>query len=235
VDLFGLPADYAAIDSIVRRHGLFVLADAAQSYGAALGNRRVGTLAPMTAVSFFPAKPLGCYGDGGAILTDSADDAKILRSIRMHGEGDDRYDIVRLGTNGRLDTLQAAVLLAKLEVFQDELDARERWASEYDRRLKGRLVLPPRRKDATSAWAQYCVRVPRRDAVREKLTQQGIPTAVYYPKPLHVQPAFARFAHGLSLPVSEKICGQIMALPMHPYLDEATVECIAQALLQACG
>ncbi len=233
VDLFGLPADYAAIDAIARRHGLFVLADAAQSYGAAVGNRRVGTLAPMTAVSFFPAKPLGGYGDGGAILCDDADADKILRSIRMHGEGDDRYDVVRLGTNGRLDTLQAAVLLAKLEIFADELGAREHWAKAYDRRLKDRMVLPPRRTDAQSAWAQYCVRVPNRDAVRAALAKEGIPTAVYYPKPLHVQPAFARFGEGLSLPVSEKICREIMALPMHPYLDEPTVDRIATALLNA--
>lgn len=233
VDLFGLPADYPAIHAIAQRHDLFVLADAAQSFGGALGNRRVGTLAPVTATSFFPAKPLGAYGEGGAIFTDDPARAKVLRSIRMHGAGDERYDIVRIGTNGRLDTLQAAVLLAKLEVFADELQARERWAALYDRHFAGQdIALPPRQPGALSAWAQYCVRLTRRDAVREALARQAIPTAIYYPKPLHFQPAYGAYGHGPgSLPVSEKICNEIMALPMHPYLDEATVERIATALV----
>jgi UDP-2-acetamido-2-deoxy-ribo-hexuluronate aminotransferase len=236
VDLFGLPADYAALDPIARRHDLFVLADAAQSYGARLGNRSVGSLAAMTATSFFPAKPLGCYGDGGAIFTDDAEHAAVLRSIRMHGEGSDRYEIVRLGTNGRLDTLQAAVLLAKLEIFADELQARERWAAAYDERLAGWIVLPPRNAQSSSAWAQYCVRVKHRDAVREALGKAGIPTAIYYPKPLHFQPAFARFGRGPgSLPISERICQEIMALPMHPYLDMPTIERITRNLLEVVG
>jgi len=235
VDLFGLPADYAAIHAISQRHALFVLADAAQSFGGALGNRRVGTLAPVTATSFFPAKPLGAYGEGGAVFTDDPGRAKILRSIRMHGAGEDRYEIVRIGTNGRLDTLQAAVLLAKLEVFADELQARERWASLYDRHLAGRaVVLPARQTGAFSAWAQYCVRVAGRDAVRAKLAGQGIPTAIYYPKPLHFQPAYQAYGQGAgSLPVAEKICNEIMALPMHPYLDEGTIARIAAAVLAA--
>jgi dTDP-4-amino-4,6-dideoxygalactose transaminase len=234
VDLFGLPAAYEAIGAIAQRFGLLVLADAAQSYGATVGNRHVGALAPVTAVSFFPAKPLGCYGDGGAILTEDGERAQILRSIRMHGEGADRYEIVRLGTNGRLDTLQAAVLLAKLEVFADEIQARERWATAYDRLLAGRVILPPRRTGARSAWAQYCVRLRGRDAVRQILAQAGIPTAIYYPKPLHFQPAYARFGRGPgSLPISEKICNEILALPMHPYLDEETVERVATNLLNA--
>lgn len=235
VDLFGLPADYAAIGAIAQKNQLFVLADAAQSFGGALGNRRVGTLAPVTATSFFPAKPLGCYGEGGAVFTDDAAFAKVLRSIRMHGAGDERYDIVRIGTNGRLDTLQAAVLLAKLEVFADELQARERWAAAYDRYLAGlEIVLPPRQSGAASAWAQYCVRVKRRDAIREALAKQGIPTAIYYPKPLHFQPAYAPYGQGAgSLPVSEKICNEIMSLPIHPYLDDGVVERIAKALAAA--
>ncbi len=235
VDLFGLPADYPAIQAIAQRNDLFILADAAQSFGGALGNRRVGTLAPVTATSFFPAKPLGCYGEGGAIFTDDPGRAKVLRSIRMHGAGDERYDIVRIGTNGRLDTLQAAVLLAKLEVFADELQARDRWAALYDRHFAGLdMVRPPRNAHALSAWAQYCVRVKRRDAVREALGKQGIPTAIYYPKPLHFQPAYQAYGQGPgSLPVSEKICNEIMALPMHPYLDEPTIERIATALAAA--
>jgi UDP-2-acetamido-2-deoxy-ribo-hexuluronate aminotransferase len=234
VDLFGLPADYPAFQIIAQDEKLTVLADAAQSFGARLGNRAVGTLAPFTATSFFPAKPLGAYGEGGAIFTDDEGLAKVMLSIRAHGAGDDRYDIVRLGTNARLDTLQAAILLAKLEVFADELVARERWATALDRRLAGKVAIPPRRADATSAWAQYCVRVKQRDRVREALNKQGVPTAIYYPKPLHFQPAFERFGSGPgSLPVSERLCQDIMALPMHPYLDEATVERIAGALLAA--
>ena len=236
VDLFGLPADYPAFQAIAQEEKLTVLADAAQSFGARLGNRAVGTLAPYTATSFFPAKPLGAYGEGGAIFTDDERLTKIMLSIRAHGAGDDRYDIVRLGTNARLDTLQAAVLLAKLEVFADELVARERWAAALDARLSGKVALPPRGKGAVSAWAQYCVRVPQRDRVREALTRDGIPSAVYYPKPLHFQPAFERFGRGPgSLPVSEKLCQDILALPMHPYLDEAAVERIATALVKAIG
>lgn len=233
VDLFGLPADYAALETIARRDNLLVIADAAQSFGATVGNRAVGTLAPITATSFFPAKPLGAYGDGGAILTDDERLTAIIRSIRNHGAGEDRYDIVRLGTNGRLDTLQAAVLLSKLEVFADELKARERWAAAYDRHFADKVGRPPRREDAKSAWAQYCIRVPNREPLRERLSRQGIPTAIYYPKPLHQQPAYERFGRGPgSLPVSERICRDIMALPMHPYLDEATVERVAKAVLE---
>lgn len=234
VDLFGLPADYAALDRIARRDDLLVIADAAQSFGATTGNRSVGTLAPVTATSFFPAKPLGAYGDGGAIFTDDAGLGKIMRSIRVHGAGDDRYDIVRIGTNGRLDTLQAAVLLAKLEVFADELKAREKWATAYDRNLGNAVVRPPRRGSGQSAWAQYCIRVPARERVRQELTRQEIPTAVYYPKPLHLQPAYEPFGRGRgSLPVSERVSEEIMALPMHPYLDERTIAQISDAVLSA--
>ncbi len=236
VDLFGLPADYAAIHALAQSQDLLVLADAAQSFGARLGNRLVGTLAPVTATSFFPAKPLGAYGEGGAIFTDDEKYAHVLRSIRAHGAGDDRYDIVRLGTNGRLDTLQAAVLLAKLEIFADELAMRERWATRYDRQLGEGLIRPARPADTASAWAQYCVRAPRRDEVRAFLAARGIPTAVYYPKPLHFQPAYERFGQGRgSLPVSERICEEILALPMHPYLDEALIDRIAGTLVAAVG
>jgi len=234
VDLFGLPADYTVLDTLARSEGLTVLADAAQSFGARVGNRGVGTLAPVTATSFFPAKPLGAYGEGGAIFTDDAKYAHVLRSIRAHGAGDDRYDIVRLGTNGRLDTLQAAVLLAKLEIFADELAARERWATRYDSQLGKAVIRPARPAGMASAWAQYSVRVPRRDAIRQALGEAGIPTAIYYPKPLHFQPAYERFGQGSgSLPVSERICQEILALPMHPYLDDALVDRIAATLKAA--
>jgi len=231
VDLFGLPADYEKLAALCQQHGLFLLADAAQSFGARRGNRRVGTLAPVTATSFFPAKPLGAYGDGGAIFTDDAAQADVYRSIRMHGAGGDRYDIVRIGTNARLDTLQAAVLLAKLEVFADEIEARERVARGYDRLLDSRVVRPPRHADALSAWAQYCILLDGRDAVAKALAADGIPTAIYYPRPMHLQTAYARFGRGPgSLPVSERLSTRILALPMHPYLDDATVERIAGAV-----
>lgn len=234
VDLFGLPADYASIGALAAQHELFVLADAAQSFGARIGNRAVGTLAPMTATSFFPAKPLGAYGEGGAVFTDDPEAAKVLRSIRAHGAGDDRYEIVRLGTNARLDTMQAAVLLAKLEIFADELVARERWASEYDRRLDRVVVRPPRHRDVTSAWAQYCIRVSRRDRIRQALDEKGIPTAIYYPKPLHFQTAYQQFSEGAgSLPVSERVSTEILALPMHPYLNESTIALISDAVKEA--
>lgn len=228
VDLFGLPAEYQALAELCRRHQLFLLADAAQSFGARRDNQRVGTLAPVTATSFFPAKPLGCYGDGGAILTDDGTAAEIYRSIRGHGVGDDRYDVARLGTNARLDTLQAAVLLAKLEIFDDELSARERVAAAYDGLLDRRIVRPPRQPNTASAWAQYCILVDKRDDVMKALAADGIPTAIYYPRPMHLQAAYMRYGQGAgSLPISEELSGRIMALPMHPYLDQATVERIA--------
>jgi UDP-2-acetamido-2-deoxy-ribo-hexuluronate aminotransferase len=231
VDLFGLPADYEQLAELCRRENLFLLADAAQSFGAMSGNRSVGTLAPVTATSFFPAKPLGCYGDGGAIFTDDAAQAEAYRSIRMHGAGGDRYDIIRIGTNGRLDTMQAAVLLVKLDIFADELKARERVAKAYDQRLDRSITRPPRQSGMLSAWAQYCILLNRRDEVVKKLGAGGIPTAIYYPRPMHMQTAYAQYGSGTgSLPVSERLSQRILALPMHPYLDEATLERICTAV-----
>ena len=231
VDLFGQPADYPALDAIARAHGMTVLADAAQSFGGALGNRPVGSLAPVTATSFYPAKPLGAYGDGGAVFCDDDTTAAVLRSIRAHGQGEDRYDIVRLGINGRLDTLQAAILLAKLEVFDDEQAARERLARFYDGALAGVAEIPARVPDSRSAWAQYSILLDDRDRVAVGLRAAGVPTAIYYPLPMHLQPAYR--AHGLgegSLPVAEALCGRILSLPMHAYLDEATATRIADAV-----
>jgi dTDP-4-amino-4,6-dideoxygalactose transaminase len=234
VDLFGQPADYGALEGLCRRHALFLIADAAQSYGAKLGNRAVGALAPATAASFFPAKPLGAYGDGGALLTDNDERAAHYRSIRAHGKGDDKYDIVRLGLNARLDTLQAAILMAKLTVFDDELAARERLACFYDSRLRNAVEIPRRVPDAVSAWAQYCVLVDRRDEIAKSLKDAGIPTAVYYPRPMHLQTAYARFGGGKgSLPVSEQLCERILALPMNPYLDDAAAERVCMSVLKA--
>ncbi len=231
VDLFGLPVDYTALNALADKHGLKVIADAAQSFGGALGNQKVGNLAPVTATSFYPAKPLGCYGDGGAIFVQDAGQAEILRSIRVHGQGAQRYDVVRIGVNGRLDTIQAAVLLAKLEVFEDELRARERLASRYDARLSKLITTPARVAGAQSAWAQYSILTDRRDELQAKLKAAGVPTAIYYPLPMHLQPAYAAHGKGKgSLPVSERLATQILALPMHPYLNEADFETVCSSI-----
>lgn len=236
VDLFGLPADYPRLRDFARNNALVLIADAAQSLGAVAQERRVGAMADMTATSFFPAKPLGCYGDGGAIFCDDDEEADRLRSIRLHGKGKEKYDIVRIGVNGRLDTLQAAVLLAKLAHFPQELEARERIARRYDELLKGAVTLPPRHAGAQSAWAQYTIRLDNRDAVAAALRSQGIPTAVYYPLPMHLQTAYRRFGRDPgSLPVSERLRHEVLSLPMHPYLDDSSIERICSALLAAVG
>ncbi len=234
VDLFGLPADYDALTEIARAHDLFVLADAAQSFGAQLDGRRVGSLAPVTATSFFPAKPLGCYGDGGAVFTDDPELAAAMRSIRAHGQGTAKYDIVRLGMNGRLDTIQAAVLLAKLTVFEDELEKRNAVALRYTARLGDTVTTPTVPQHAVSAWAQYTIKVRDREAVQAALKAAGIPTAVYYPRPMHLQTAYADYGEGEgSMPVSEALCGQVLSLPMHPYLGMEQVDRICDTLIRA--
>ncbi len=236
VDLYGLPAPYEALRGLAATLGLALIADAAQSLGGSLDGVPVGRLASVTATSFFPAKPLGCYGDGGALFTDDARRAELFRSIRAHGQGKAKYDIVRAGRNARLDTLQAAILMAKLEVFADEIAARERIARQYDRHLAGHVVLPARPQGARCAWAQYTVLVEGRDEVCAELKAQNIPTMVYYPRPLHLQPAFARYGTGPgSLPASERLSSQVLSLPMHPYLEADTCDRIASALISALG
>ena len=236
VDLFGLPADYDALNGIAVSHGMFLLADAAQSFGARYGSSVVGACAPSTAVSFFPAKPLGCYGDGGALLTDDADRAAIYRSIGAHGKGTAKYDIVRPGMNSRLDTLQAAILLAKLEVFDDELAARDRVAAEYEARLGKKVSVPVRPNGRQSAWAQFAIVLDERDRVAAYLKDAGIPTAIYYPQPMHLQTAYRSFGNGEgSLLVSEDLSRRILNLPIHPYLKTADVDRISEAVLQGVG
>ncbi|MDA0239179.1 MAG: DegT/DnrJ/EryC1/StrS aminotransferase family protein [Proteobacteria bacterium] len=228
VDLFGLPANYEELTTICQVDDLFLLADAAQSFGASLGEDRVGTLAPVTATSFFPAKPLGCYGDGGALITDDPDRAAQFRSIRAHGKGAEKYDIARIGLNSRLDTLQAAVLLAKISIFQDELNARKQVAGMYTERLAGVVTTPLIDNASQSAWAQYAILLDDRDAVAGRLKENGIPTAIYYPKPMHLQSAYIEFGDGAgSLPASETLSKRILCLPMHPYLDEETIDSIS--------
>jgi dTDP-4-amino-4,6-dideoxygalactose transaminase len=236
VDLFGLPAAYDAIAPIAAAHGLVVIADAAQSFGAVYHDRRVGTLAPLTTTSFFPSKPLSCYGDGGAVFTDDDDLAALMRSIRIHGQGADKYDNVRIGINGRLDTIQAAVLIEKLEIFADELAAREAIARRYDAALRDVAVVPRLPEGLTSVWALYTIRLPAgaRDRVMAALAAQGIPTGVYYPKPLHRQGAYRHYpVAGNRLPVTDRLADEVLSLPMHAYLDEATQDRIVAALRAA--
>lgn len=219
VDLFGLPADHAAIAEVADAHGLWVVADAAQSFGGEIGGRRVGHHASLTTTSFFPAKPLGCYGDGGAIVALDPDDAAVLRSVRVHGSGTDKYDNVRLGINGRLDTLQAAVLLPKLAIFADELDRRDQVARRYHDGLADLVEAPVVPDGMRSAWAQYTVRVPHRDALVRSLGEAGIPTAVYYPLPLHRQQAYGHHPVGAGGMVeTDRAAAEVLSLPMHPYL-----------------
>jgi dTDP-4-amino-4,6-dideoxygalactose transaminase len=238
VDLFGQPADYDRIMPVAEAEGLFVLDDAAQAFGATYKNRRLGALAPATATSFFPAKPLGCYGDGGAVLTEDEELAQVMRSVRVHGEGRDKYDCVRIGLNGRLDTIQAAILIEKLKIFPDEIVARERVARRYSAGLADVAIVPKLARGSTSVWAQYTIRLAagKRDALAAALNPQGIPTAIYYPTPLHCQEPYRRFpvAEG-GAPVSERLADEVISLPMHAYLDEATQDRIIAAVRRALG
>lgn len=232
VDLFGQPADYDRINALARQHGLFVLGDAAQSFGATYHGKRTGSLAPVSATSFFPAKPLGCYGDGGAIFTDDRNLAEILRSIRVHGQGLDKYQNVRLGLNGRLDTLQAAILLAKLAIFDREVDQRQAVAQRYSEALAQVVEVPYVAPDRTSVWAQYSVLSDHRAALQERLRQAGIPTAIYYPIPLHLQGAFQHLGYQPGdFPVAEGLAQRIFSLPMSPYLAPEDQERIIQIVL----
>ena len=236
VDLFGQPADYRALTPIVERHGLKMLCDTAQGFGAALDGKRTGAIGDAATTSFFPAKPLGCYGDGGAAFTNDDALAALLRSIRVHGEGSHRYENVRIGMNSRLDTIQAAVLLEKLRIFPDEIEARERIARRYSEALgrSNRIRVPHVIEGATSTWAQYTIQVPNRDAVQGALKEKGIPTAVYYPIPLSRQKGYTSFPSAL-IPASEALSDAVISLPMHPYLVAEDQDRIMCAVLDAVG
>jgi dTDP-4-amino-4,6-dideoxygalactose transaminase len=224
VDLFGQPADYDNIEAFARAQGIWVLADGAQSFGAVRRDRRVGTFGDVTATSFFPAKPLGCYGDGGAIFTDDQDLVDRMDSIRLHGKGTgvDKYDIVRIGINGRLDTLQAAILLEKLAIFPAEVAARQAIAVRYNEGLNGadNLTLPTVPDGVSSVWAQYTVRVlgHERTRVTKALQDRGVPTAVYYPRPLHHQQAYRHYPRAACLVNAEHLACCVFSLPMHANL-----------------
>ena len=238
VDLFGQPADYDPIMPIAEAEDLFVLDDAAQAFGATYKNRRIGALAPATATSFFPAKPLSCYGDGGAVITDDDELAQVVRSLRVHGEGRGKYDCVRIGLNGRLDTIQAAVLMEKLKIFPEEILARERIARRYSTGLADVATTPRLAPGSTSVWAQYTIRLPagRRDGLAASLKMEGIPTAIHYPIPLHRQQPYQRFPIAAGgAPVSERLAEEVISLPMHAYLDQTTQDRIIDAVRRALG
>ena len=239
VDLFGQPADHDAIGAIAEAEGMFVLDDAAQAFGASYKGRRLGRSGLATATSFFPAKPLGCFGDGGAIFTDDARLAETLRSVRVHGQGSDKYDNVRIGLTARLDTMQAAILIEKLKIFEDEIAARDQVAERYAQGLGNVVSVPRVASDRTSVWAQYTIRLPKgsdREGFAAALKAQGIPTAIYYPKSIHQQTAYRDFpiADG-GLPVSESLSREVISLPMHAYLDAAMQERIIKAVRDAFG
>lgn len=236
VDLFGQPADYPALTAVGRRHGVWVMADAAQSYGATLDNRAVGSLGDFTTTSFFPAKPLGAYGDGGAILTDDDGLRETLLSIRVHGQGRDKYENLRLGLTARLDTIQAAVLLEKLAIFDEEIVARDRVAARYADGLADVAIVPRLKPGRGSVWAQYTLRVEGRDALCAGLREDGVPTAIYYPRPLHTQPPFraSPIAPG-GLPVTEALAQSVISLPMHPYLAPDTQDYIIDRVRARLG
>ncbi len=235
VDLFGLPADYTRIRPIADAHGLLILEDGAQGFGGAIGDKRVGSFGDISTTSFFPAKPLGCYGDGGAIFLDRDDWNDYLCSIRVHGKGSFKYDNVRIGWNSRLDTIQAAVLQVKLDAFKKyELADVNRAAGWYTQRLQGLVKTPVIPEGFSSSWAQYTITLQseeQRQRIQEALKAQGIPTMVYYPKPMHLQGAFADLGGKEGdFPVTERLCRTVLSLPIHPYITEEEVEQVCNAL-----
>ncbi len=236
VDLFGQPADWPGLRAIAAREALFTLVDCAQSFGACLNGERLGKAADATATSFFPSKPLGAYGDGGALFTESPERAALYRSLRTHGEGTTRYEVQRIGMNGRMDTMQAAILLAKLDVFEAELARRAEIAAIYDAGLADVLEIPARVPDSASAWAVYAVLfagAAARDAAQAALQAACIASAIYYPRPLHRQPAYAACHDGVALPVAEQLGERIMALPIHPDLTHAQAMRVIRTLQAA--
>ena len=236
VDLFGQPADYRKLVPIVKREGLLLLCDTAQAFGASFDGKRMGAIGDAAATSFYPAKPLGCYGDGGACFTNDDDLAEILRSLRMHGQGADRYEHTRIGWNSRLDSIQAAVLIEKLKIFPDEIETRDRIAQRYHAGLgkSNRIRIPRVIAGAQSVWAQYTIQVEDRTRLQADLKDEGIPSVVHYPIPLGRQRAYAHFP-SVPAPISGALSKTVVSLPMHPYLDEAAQNRIVAAVLKSTG
>lgn len=234
VDLFGQPADFRRIRQIADKYHLLILEDAAQGFGGRIGDRKACSFGDIAATSFFPAKPLGCYGDGGAVFTDNDEWADLLRSYRVHGKGADKYDNVRIGMNSRLDTLQAAVLIEKLKFFDEEVRLCDQVAEEYTRQLQGLVKTPVVREDAVSSWAQYTICFPdseKREQAVQRLNENHIPSAVYYRKPMHRQKAFeSNDLLDCGYSVTENICDRCLSLPMHAYMDQKDIQSICETL-----
>lgn len=231
VDLFGLPADYAKLKETAEKYNLSLISDAAQSFGASINNIKTGKLADITTTSFYPTKPLGCYGDGGAIFTDNKELAIILKSIRSHGQGNDPYDNVRIGINGRLDSIQAAVLLEKLKIFDSELNKRSDIAKLYNEGLAELVKIPIINDNINSSWAQYTIVTKKRDELKEYLSDKNIPTMIYYPKPMHHQPAYKKYhKNNSNLIVSERLSKEVISLPFHPYLNNKQITFIIETI-----
>ena len=240
VDLFGLPADYEEISKIAEKYDLYILEDGAQGFGGTFNNRRACSFGHVSTTSFFPAKPLGCYGDGGAVFTDDDELAERIRSIRIHGKGTDRYDNVRIGLNSRLDTLQAAILQVKFKTFVDyELDKVNKVAQTYTAKLNGVVKTPFIPPGYYSSWAQYTIQLKnreQRDKLQAGLKSKGIPSMIYYPKPMHSQKAFAGLkAYGAGCPITDSLCDRVLSLPIHPYLGEVDQEFIISSVLKIAG
>jgi dTDP-4-amino-4,6-dideoxygalactose transaminase len=232
VDLFGQPADYPAITAIAKKHGLKLISDSAQGFGCTFDGKHPVHWADAVTTSFFPAKPLGCYGDGGAVLTNSAEDFAVMKSYAVHGQGEDKYDNVRIGMNSRLDSVQAAILLQKLAVFAEEIKMRDAAATRYEKGLAGHVLQAGRViKGGTSTWAQYTIEHTDRDGLATALKATGIPTAIYYPRPLHRQTAYQSFPTGPDgLPNTDAAADVVISLTMHADLDAATQATIIEAI-----
>ena len=239
VGLFGQPANITALSDYAQAHNLWMLDDAAQSFGGRWQNRPSGSLADITATSFFPAKPLGCYGDGGAVFTDDDEMAERARSARIHGQGRDKYENIQIGMTARLDTVQAAILLAKMAIFDEELQLRNKVADRYEQLLSEHVTTPFIAADAYSSWAQYVIILPEasnRADIQTRLSADGIPSAIYYPRPMHTQPPYKRYpvSEG-GLAITEYMADHVLALPMHPYLDETVQRNVTDSLISALG
>lgn len=233
VSIYGQCADFDAINAIAKKHNLPVVEDAAQSFGATYKTKMSCNLSTISCTSFFPTKPLGCYGDGGACFTNDDNLAKIMKEIRVHGQ-DRRYNHPRLGINGRLDTIQAAILLAKMEIFPQEIELRNEVANNYTKFLQEKLRTPYIEPFNYSVYAQYTIEVENRDHIQNELQKHGVPTVVHYPISIHKQPVFAEQYKNIVLPVTEKVADRVMSLPMHPYLSEQDVAFICENLLALC-
>lgn len=227
VDLFGQPADYEQLQKIAEKYGLLLLEDGAQGFGGMIGGRRACSFGDAATTSFFPAKPLGCYGDGGAVFINDDETADYLRSVRIHGKGSFKYDNIRIGMNSRLDTLQAAILIPKFKVFCEyELDAVNKVAEQYNSRLEGLVETPKVPDGFYSSWAQYTIQLKdneTRNRLQRELKEKEIPTMIYYPKPMHSQTAFKDVKQYVECPVTEQLCDTVLALPMHPYMSEEQI------------